>query len=63
MRSKSWVSSLDREYTITAYVNAYRDGAHALAQRIEIANSGENLQADWQPIDFIALRNGVDTLS
>ena len=63
MRSKSWASNLDRQATVDAYVTAYRDGAHALARRIEAANSGTNLQADWQRIDFEALRNGVDELS
>ena len=63
MRSKSWASNLDRQATVDAYVNAYRDGALALAKRIETANSGSNLQADWQSIDFEALRNGVDSLS
>ncbi len=63
MRGSSWRTDLDRQATIDAYTIAYRDGARALANRIEQANSAPNLPVDWQAIDFDALRRDVDSLS
>ncbi len=60
MRGKSERNDIQRTATIDEYVKAYREGNFNLAHRIELANSGVNLQSDWSSIDFEALRNGVN---
>lgn len=57
MRSKSWATNLDREATIEEYVKAIKTGAYELADRIELANSGDNLTKGWEPIPFENLAN------
>lgn len=56
MRIHSDASQIQRKATIEEYLKAWKAGNVNLANRIEFANSGENLQSDWAEIDFEALR-------
>ena len=60
MRSKSWAYNVDRQATVDEYIRAYRTGAKDLADRIEEANSGDNLAPEWAPIDFKALQTALN---
>jgi len=56
MYNKTASNNLQREATIREFRQAYGSGNLALASRIEEANSGPNLERDWNPIDFEQLR-------
>jgi hypothetical protein len=59
MRGTSERNDIQRTATIDEYIKAYQAGNFNLSARIELANSGPNLQSDWLPIDFAALREAV----
>ena len=55
MRGKTFDNPLQRQATIDEYIKAVKSGAVELAARIRAANSGDELETGWVPIDWKAL--------